>query len=67
MMGKYNVAISDQNGCTYSASFSIVTDVGIDASSTVTKTNCLDENIGAIDLTVFGDSGPVQYNLVKWS
>jgi hypothetical protein len=62
--GKYQVEITDQNGCTYSRDYSFITDVGIEVNAAVTKTNCLDEPVGSIDLTVSGGSEPYQ---VVWS
>lgn len=62
--GYYRVNISDQSGCSYSKTYSILTDVGIDAFATVTKTNCFDDPIGAIDLTVSGGTEPYS---IEWS
>ncbi|MCK5105113.1 MAG: SprB repeat-containing protein, partial [Cyclobacteriaceae bacterium] len=49
--GYYRVTITDQNGCSYSKTYSIITDTGITAFASVTKTNCFDAPIGEIDLT----------------
>lgn len=62
--GYYRVNITDQNGCTYSKTYSIISDVGIQAFASVTKTNCFDDPIGEIDLTVSGGTEPY---LIEWS
>ncbi|MCK5703228.1 MAG: SprB repeat-containing protein, partial [Cyclobacteriaceae bacterium] len=62
--GYYRVTITDQNGCSYSKTYSIITDTGITAFASVTKTNCFDDPIGEIDLTISGGTEP--YTIV-WS
>ncbi len=60
----YRVTITDQGGCSYSKTYSIVTDVGIVANATITKTNCFDDAAGEIDLTI---SGGTDSYTIEWS
>lgn len=62
--GYYRVTITDQGGCSYSKTYSIVTDVGIVADATITKANCFDEATGEIDLTI---SGGTDSYTIEWS
>ena len=62
--GNYSVKITDQNGCTATAAYPIMTDQGIEAFPSITKTNCFNDPIGEIDLTVSGGTEPYT---IEWS
>ncbi len=62
--GRYVVTVSDQNGCELSASYDIELTSPINIIPNVTHTNCLDDAIGAIELSVSGGEEPYTY---KWS
>jgi hypothetical protein len=61
--GYYQVTVSDANGCQLSKTYAIRTEIGIEATSIVTNTNCFNDPVGAIDLTVTGGAEPVS---VEW-
>ena len=62
--GTYWVTVTDQNGCTTTASSIITNPVGITASVITNALNCFGDTNGAIDLTVSGGSIPYTFN---WS
>lgn len=62
--GIYEVTVTDQNGCSYVKSYQIKTDIGFDVFASVTKTNCFNDPIGAIDLTISGGTAPYT---IEWS
>lgn len=62
--GVYQVQVTDANGCTVSRSFMVYEDNTLKLSATTTHTACVEDNSGAIDLTVSGGSGEYAYS---WS
>ena len=62
--GNYEVTVTDQNGCSYVGFYPVETDQGIGASAVITQTNCFNDSVGAIDLSIEGGTGP--YDVV-WS
>ncbi len=62
--GNYSVTVTDNNGCTENASFSITELAAIQVTSDVTNIDCNGEDTGEIDLTVNGGAGGYTYS---WS
>lgn len=62
--GFYKTTITDLNGCTFSDTYAIETNMGITATAIITRPNCFDDPTGAIDLTVSGGTEPYS---VEWS
>lgn len=62
--GFYEVTIVDQNGCSYAKTYEISTNVGIDVYASITKTNCFNDPMGAIDLNISGGTEPYT---ILWS
>mgnify|MGYP000197162666 CR=1 FL=1 len=62
--GSYEVVITDNNGCIFSSSYSVISaSSGILLTATTTGDNCAN-NSGAINLTVSGGTSPYTY---QWS
>ncbi|MFM1874574.1 MAG: hypothetical protein RL266_311, partial [Bacteroidota bacterium] len=61
--GSYNVTITDENGCTTSASATVTEPDTLQASSVDVNPTCFEGNDGSIDLTVSGGLAPY---LVSW-
>ena len=59
--GTYNVTVTDENGCTATASQVITEPAALTASGVTTDTPCDPGNTGAIDLTVSGGSMPYTF------
>jgi gliding motility-associated-like protein len=59
--GNYDVTITDANGCTLSASFTITEPNAIVSSITGTDVSCNGVHDGAADLTVSGGSAPYTF------
>jgi hypothetical protein len=62
--GYYTVSVQDANGCSAGRTFSIKTDNTLSASARITNTNCFNDPIGAIDLSINGDTAPYT---VEWA
>ncbi|PHI21751.1 hypothetical protein CEQ90_00240 [Lewinellaceae bacterium SD302] len=62
--GAYAITVTDDNGCTADATFTIIAPDEIEASTVVTNVDCFGEDTGAIDLTVSGGTPPYTYD---WS
>lgn len=61
--GSYNVLITDENGCTVSASATVTEPDTMQVSSVDVNPTCFEGNDGSIDLTISGGLGPY---LVAW-
>lgn len=59
--GSYTVTVSDSNGCQTSASYNINIINTLTIMASVTKTGCLEDNSGAIDITVSGGTQPYSF------
>ena len=62
--GSYSVTISDQGGCQITKGYIIKTQSPIMISPIVTHSNCLNEPVGSIELTVIGGTEPYTFD---WS
>lgn len=63
--GSYSVVVTDANGCTGAASYTITEPASsLQVSATHTDINCTGNSVGSITLTVNGGTGPYNYN---WS
>ena len=61
--GAYNVLVTDENGCTTTASAEVTELDTLQASSVDVNPTCFEGNDGSIDLTISGGLGPY---LVAW-
>ncbi len=59
--GNYSVTITDANGCSLTASFTVSEPVAMTASITPTPVSCFGGNDGAADLTVTDGTPPYTY------
>jgi len=59
--GTYKVTVTDAEGCSATASYSLHNNNTLRLSYSVTPTGCPDDNSGAIDVTVTGGSAPYSY------
>ena len=62
--GFYKTTITDLNGCTFTDTYAIQTDMGITATSTIERPNCFDDPTGSIDLSITGGTEPYS---IEWS
>ena len=62
--GNYPVTVTDNHGCTTSASGSVTTPSGPSATETSTDIACYNNNTGTINVTVNGGTGNITYS---WS
>jgi gliding motility-associated-like protein len=62
--GVYVVTVTDNNGCTATASFTVIDPSAIIITSAVSNVNCNGNSNGAIDITVTGGTGAYTYS---WS
>ena len=61
--GTYDVTVTDQGGCTATASFTVSEPVsGLSLSVTGTDADCANSITGTVDLTVTGGTTPYTYN-----
>jgi uncharacterized protein YdbL (DUF1318 family) len=61
--GSYSITVLDANGCSESASVTIVQpDFALELLTTHTDVDCNGNNIGSIDLTVTGGTSPYTYD-----
>ncbi|HEY8937943.1 MAG TPA: T9SS type A sorting domain-containing protein [Cyclobacteriaceae bacterium] len=60
--GAYSVTVTDANGCKTNASYNVKANSAIQVSYKVTQTNCANDSIGAIDLTVTAGTAPFTYS-----
>lgn len=63
-VGSYQVTVADANGCQTSESFSVRLVNTLSLGAVVTKTGCVEDNSGTIDLRVFGGEEPYSF---EWS
>jgi len=61
--GTYSVTVTDGNGCTKTASFTITQSGTILQSGTVTNVSCYGGSTGSIDVTASGGTGPYTYKI----
>lgn len=61
--GSYNVLVTDENGCTVTASAEVTEPDTLQVSSVDVNPTCFEGNDGSIDLTISGGLGPY---LVAW-
>ena len=59
--GYYMVTVTDANGCQKVASYSLVAQTNLYLAAKATNTNCQDDPIGAVDLTIYGGTAPFTY------
>ncbi|MFN8322818.1 MAG: gliding motility-associated C-terminal domain-containing protein [Chitinophagales bacterium] len=59
--GTYSVTVSDQNGCSATALFTLTSPSGISASATKVDVSCQGANNGSADLTVTGGTQPYSF------
>ena len=59
--GTYKVIVTDAEGCSVTMSYPLHENNTLRISYTVSPTSCLDNNSGAIDVTVSGGSAPYSY------
>ncbi|ELR71019.1 internalin, putative [Fulvivirga imtechensis AK7] len=59
--GVYQVQVTDANGCSVSRSFIVKEENPLKLTAVTTRTSCVENNSGAIDLTVSGGSGVYTY------
>ncbi|WP_323755537.1 PKD domain-containing protein [Roseivirga sp.] len=59
--GNYNVKVTDKNGCTFSASYSIDQPNAITADIAVTNTTCFGDANGSVIVTPSGGTAPYTY------
>jgi len=64
VFGNYTLTVTDANGCSSSASISIVEPAALSLSSTITDAGCNGGTNGAIDLAVSGGTSPYTFS---WS
>ncbi|MBK7148292.1 MAG: gliding motility-associated C-terminal domain-containing protein [Bacteroidetes bacterium] len=62
--GLYVVTVTDNNGCTATASFTVVNPSAITIAGVVTNVNCNGNGNGAVDITAAGGTGAYTYS---WS
>lgn len=59
--GTYEVLVSDNNGCTATASVTVAQATPIEVSAMISTAECQGGNTGAVDLTVSGGAGGYTY------
>ena len=59
--GNYEVIVTDANGCSETANFTVGGPTALQLSAVTTQVNCNGAANGAIDVTVTGGSGPYTY------
>lgn len=59
--GTYQVLVTDQNGCTTSASFTLTAPAPLDATAAITTAACQGANNGAVDVTATGGTPPYTF------
>lgn len=59
--GKYEVTITDKNGCSVQKSFDLVSPLPLAYQEEITQPSCAGESTGAIKLTVSGGNAPYTY------
>ncbi len=59
--GTYSVTVTDANGCTDQASFTITQPTELVATGTTVNVNCFGDETGSIDLSVSGGTAPYTY------
>ncbi len=57
----YSVTLTDANGCTKNGTFVVQENNPLSLTATTTKTGCVEDNTGSIDLTVTGGLEPYTY------
>jgi hypothetical protein len=62
--GTYSVTVTDANGCTATASATLVMPSALNVTSVITQVRCFLGNDGAVSLTVIGGTSPYTY---RWS
>ncbi len=60
--GTYTVTVTDNNGCTATAQFTVGATVNITVQANVTDVSCNGGSDGAIDITVSGGTGPYTFS-----
>jgi gliding motility-associated-like protein len=61
--GKYDVIITDKNGCQLLESFTVKTPNGLDGDVTVINSKCFGDANGSITIDAFGGTQPYLYSL----
>jgi len=59
--GYYMLTVTDANGCQRVASYALVAQTNLYLSAKPTNSNCQNDPVGAVDLTVYGGSAPFSY------
>ncbi|WP_422007816.1 PKD domain-containing protein [Roseivirga pacifica] len=60
--GTYSLKVTDANGCEINQSFTIAEPDALVGTAVVTDEICFGDNLGAIDLSVTGGTGPYKYS-----
>ncbi len=60
--GTYSVIVTDNNGCSTSATYTITQPSQISATASITNVSCFGETDGEISVTVSGGTPPYTYN-----